>query len=130
MHAATAATAGNSDVPLDGPSLTIDVPTDAMLMWYGTAKIDAPGGATGTVWFDAPDTLGAKIYLIGGFSGTSPVSSFLRAPAAPLANQTGAFGDWQNFVVAPGTHTFSFGYDCSGGPCSFSERELWIAVLT
>lgn len=118
-QASTFATASGSPVGApDGPSVTVDIPQDAIAVVYATANIDATGSDAGTCT------------MFVNVPGVGPVQVAARAAGSPSML---LHGNPQFRQPSPGIGTFEMRYQVNSTDgddvCAFSSRGLWVEVI-
>lgn len=111
-----------------GPSVTVDVPSGALVMAYAEADVLFDGSIPGnTAWVQLLNSNSAddqpKFFIANDRIAAFTLESLPFIPD-PV-------GRWVIVHASPGTHTFSLAYGngSAQSTATFSNRKLWIAVL-
>ncbi|MCW3048022.1 MAG: hypothetical protein JWO74_2306 [Solirubrobacterales bacterium] len=115
----TTASVPRVDLATVGPSLTVTVPTNGLVIVGVQCDLSNNGGGPGSVATLMVD--GAATSLVVSSASASPTTSAQIVSGLIVA---GAF-------LAAGSHTFKLQYNVSAGPSTgtFANRKLWVDTV-
>lgn len=118
-----------TDLGTVGPSVTVTVPTNALVAIFAVVTMDTQTGSAG----------GARVDLLQDGSSLGQIMSLGSAsPAIVTYTSTGAIAGittayragWFVFPPSAASHTYKLQYAAvTSGTAAFSNRKLWVRVL-
>jgi hypothetical protein len=127
--ASASSTTAGSPTDLGGPSVTVTVPTGAVVQIFAQADISVTGSNTAKVDLFEPTRLPGSPAILA-----SPSNTFQTRFSSPGSFDSNGVlnptrGGWITLAPPAGTYTFSLRYETSGGTATFQNRTLLVAVL-
>lgn len=123
----TAVLAVNGDLATAGPSVTVTVPTNGLVLLRWELELRTTNGANQAIAFLNQDSDGAL--AVAGSTIATTLTKFFSAPdsgTAPYTTGTASSG-LIAYAAAPGLHTYKFGY--LGNSVNARNRKLWAMVV-
>jgi hypothetical protein len=118
------------DLATAGPSVTITVPTNALVAVFVSMSITPGVGVTGIVdLFEDGADLGSVL------SASSSPGTYTTAPGTISTGDAGtgpnirADAGWITFPAAVGSRTYALKYATTGGSADFATRRLWVRTI-
>lgn len=123
----TTTAVGPADLATAGPSVTVTLPTNGIVVIRAQATLTiAGGGATASVYLDED---GVNLGAILSTLNTSATTVY-TAPGSASGSAVRVRGGALEFPAAAGSHTYKLRYGSDGFQiATFATRRLWVAAL-